>query len=142
MKLLGIIFFNIILGAGFILLNQLVGNCFLKNFLDNQILPIGSTILGFNLAGIIFLIGHITEIESKTNADFSASKRELKHNIYFLGLVFVAILLLLFVNPTPTQYKYVDFGFNALIMTLFFMQFYAVYEILNAVFHLKTTKKS
>lgn len=140
-KIFGIIFFNTIFGALFVLLNQLSNNGFLNNFLSNQILPISATILGFNLTGIIFLAGQISTIESKVGCDFENSKREIKDNIYFMGVIFLILIFLLFINPTPTKYGSLDFCFNSLTVGLFFAQFYAVYEIINAVFLFKEPKK-
>lgn len=133
MKLLGIITFNSLLGVLFTFLGLKSGNDFFCDFLKNQILPISATIIGFNISGVIFLIGHLIQIEG----DFSNTKKEIKHNIFFMCLLFIFIILLLFINPIPFDKSIFDFIYQSLIMTLFFLQLYAVYEIINAVFNLK-----
>lgn len=134
MKLLGIITFNIILGVLFTYFGTSGDSRFLCDFLTNQILPISATIVGFNVSGVIFLMGHLLQIKG----DFSRSKNEIKHNIYFMGIIFVILIFLLFIKPMSFENSLYEFTYQSLIMTLFFFQIYAVYEIISAVFNLKS----
>ncbi|MCX6807349.1 MAG: hypothetical protein NTZ80_00875 [Patescibacteria group bacterium] len=135
-KLLRIITFNIFLGILFTYTGEMGNPQFLSVFLNSQILPISATIVGFNIAGIIFLIGHLLQLRG----DFSNTKKEIMHNIYLVGILFLVILLLLLINPVPTKNMYCDFAFKSTIMTLFFFQIYAVYEIVKAVFTIEPNR--
>lgn len=138
MKLLGIFTFNFILAAIFTLLGMNSKNQFINNFLHNQILPISATLIGFNVTGVFFLIGYLLQIPG----EFTKTMKEIKHNIYIMGIAFITIVLLLFINPLPFENFLFDFLYQSFIMTLFFIQIFAVSEIVNGVISLKNNNRN
>jgi len=139
MKQLKVMLGCIILGIAFIVIDQLIGNGFLEVFLKTQILPICSTILGFSVASVTFLIGKIAETENNTEYNFNKSRKEIKDSICFMIYTYVAIIFLLFLKPS-SGYDCLVLSLNSLIMSLFFIQIYIVHEIINAIFLFKIFK--
>jgi hypothetical protein len=134
MKLLGIITFNLFLGVIFAITGTISNPSFFENFINNQILPISATIVGFNLTGVIFLISHLIQLKG----DFTNTKKELQHNIYFMSILFVLILFILCFDHRNFNNYYASLIYKTIIMSLFFLQLYSVYEILRTIFSINS----
>jgi hypothetical protein len=98
-------------------------------------------LVGFNIAAVIFLIGQLLNLEEKfrNKTVFVNTRREIKHNAYFLLSSFIVCLVLLIIRPGIKEnislsnniFYYLD---NILIITIFILSIFAIYEILKAVF--------
>ena len=144
-RILWVIFFNLILAILLVTIDCYLWSkwVFLTNFFTNQLLPISATILWFNLSGIIFLLGQISWMEM-AGKSFSNSKNEIKHNIIFMGIAFLVMIFLLipynYLKDISMNLGVVFSVYQIIIATIFFMQIFASYEIVMAVFRLKPNK--
>ena len=86
-------------------------------------------------------------LEEKHDTEFLNTRREIKHNAYFLLSSFVICLLLLIFRPdyligVSLSANLPYYEFNVLILTVFELAIFAIFEILKAVFILGRTIKS
>lgn len=88
----------------------------------NGILSISAIIMGFGVSSAVFLLGQLVPIKW----DFSNPIREIRHNLYLMLSLFVGIFfLLLFKQHFPVR---------VIIATSFFLQLFAFFEIIKAIF--------
>lgn len=147
MRFLGFVFIALIFSALILVADFYLPGNYLDNFLENQLMPILATLVGLNIAAVIFLIGGLSDMELKTDnfAVFDNTKKEIKHNIYFILLSLVASFVLLVVKPSVDSTSsvflrslyYVD---SVLLIALFVMTIFAIFEIIGAVFAIKNNK--
>lgn len=141
MRTLGFIFMSLLLAIGLVLLDFYLPGTYLNNFLDNHFIETFAGLVGFNIAAVIFLIGQLMNLEEKfsNKTIFINTRREIKHNAYFLLSSFVSCLILLIIRPDLKEniifreniFYYID---NILVLTFFTLAIFAIYEILRAVF--------
>ncbi len=131
MRVFGIISLNIFVGIFISYLGYIIGNDFLINFLNNQILTISATIIGFNFAVVVFLIGFLLKIDG----DFSKTKKEIKDNIRFMMLMFGMILFFLIIRPKINN-DICNVLYDSLILALFSSQMFSVYEVIDSIFNI------
>ncbi len=139
MRVLGFIFLSLLFASAVVCVDYFLPGDYLIKFLNEQFVEVFATLVGFNIAAVIFLIGQLIVLEEGHNFIFENTRREVKHNSYFLLAAFVISLLLLIFRPDFTEAAPfpVKLGFyiiNILILTLFTLATFALYEILHATF--------
>lgn len=141
MRVLGFIFVSLVIAFGLVGSDILLPGTFLAHFLDNNFIETFAGLIGFNIAAVIFLVGQLMNIEDRLGGkvQFTRTRKEIKHNAYFLLSSFVACLILLVMRPDLNEslpvfgniLYYLD---NVAILTLFALAIFAIYEILRTVF--------
>jgi hypothetical protein len=141
MRILGFIFISLLLATCLVFVDFYLPGTYLDNFLDNHFMETFAGLVGFNIAAVIFLIGQLLNLEEKfrNKTVFVNTRREIKHNAYFLLSSFIVCLVLLIIRPGIKEnislsnniFYYLD---NILIITIFILSIFAIYEILKAVF--------
>lgn len=139
MKIFGIVCLNLIIGFAIACLGILNPE-FTKNFLNNQILQISATILGFSLSGAIFLLSTIIDLELKNSIFFTKTKDEIKQNIYFMIISFILLIVVLFIRSNFESNSNVKFILNGVSFSIFSIQICAVFELIGAIFMIKKDK--
>jgi len=146
MRFLGFIFLSLSFGAIIVALDYFLPGNYLENFLTSYLVETFAIFIGLNTAAIIFLLGQLTEIEFKAGkmSLFSETKIELKHNIYLLIFSFCLALILLIFRPASneldTNFLTIYFFINTtLLVSLFLLAIFALFEILVAVFSINPT---
>lgn len=143
MRILGFIFLSLIISASLVALDFYISGTYLTDFLNDHFIETFASLIGFNIAAVIFLVGQLINIEDRlgSKSSFNNTKKEIKHNAYFLLSSFVISLILLIIRPNlqgvgelkDNVLYYID---NVLIITIFSLAIFAIYEILRAVFFL------
>lgn len=151
MRFLGFIFVSLLISTLIISVDIFLPGKFLINFIDNNYIETFSALIGFNLASVTFLLGQLITIEATTNREslFDSTRKEIKHNSFFLIFSFIASLLLLSFRPdiNLVSYQFTDnityYLINIAVITIFLMALFAIFEILQSVFSIgKFFKKS
>lgn len=137
---LGIVFISLLVSLPIFLIDRFLQTNFLESFLKNQSLQIMGTLVGLNITTTAFLVGHLTNIEINLKKIlFNNSKREIKHNLYFMIVIFLIQLLLLSAIPSvssDTQGWVINLK-SVLIylgLAIFLLSIYALYEMTKAIF--------
>ena len=148
MRILGFIFLSLVLAIILVFADLYLPGTYLNNFLDNHFIETFAGLVGFNIAAVIFLVGQLMSLEDKFGGKtvFVNTRREIKHNAYFLLSSFVMCLVLLVVRPNLKDnislheniFYYID---NIFIITIFTLAIFSIYEILKAVFLLSKPVK-
>lgn len=112
----------LILSVLFNLSESYSGSTLMLNLWGWRILSISAIIMGFTVSSAVFLLGQLFSIKR----DFFKTITQIKHNIYFTIGLFVGIIALLSLKQT--------FLLNVGVMTFFFLQLYALFEIASAIF--------
>lgn len=143
MRILGFIFLSLLISSSLIAADLHLPGSYLTNFLDNHFIETFAALVGFNIAAVIFLVGQLMNLEDRLGIKkgFENTRREIKHNSYFLLSAFVACLVLLILRPdmrgignlSDNIFYYLN---NLLVITIFSLAIFAIYEILRAVFTL------
>jgi len=143
MIFLGYLFLSLIISSLIIFIDYLTNSNFLNNFFDNQLIPTLASLVGFNVAAVIFLVGQLNmfETRNKKSGIFSKTRKEIKHNIYFILIDFVIIFLLLIFRLDQNSLinnnlKIMFLVFNILILALFLLIIFSIFEIMRATFKL------
>lgn len=141
MRFLGVLFLALLLSATTVIVDIFVSGNFLSRFIDNSFIETFASLIGFNLASVTFLLGQLITIEATVNNDsmFDNTRKEIRHNTYFLIATFILSLLLLVFRPEfeatglirQNVWYYI---FNTSVLTIFLMSLFAIYEILKSVF--------
>lgn len=143
MRTIGYIFLSLFISVLIIIGDYFLPGSFLTRFLDNSFIETFAGLVGFNIAAVIFLLGQLIDLEKKIPETdiFQKTRREIKHNSYFLLFAFVASLILLIARPDLGIEQ--SFGinvmyyiFNVFILAIFGLAINAIFEILSAVFTL------
>lgn len=141
MRILGFIFVSLIFGSAIVGLNFYFNGTFLDNFIDHELIPTLATLVGLNIAAVIFLLGHLISVEFHSNKGdiFQETRKELKHNSFFVLYTFLATFILTIFRSsilgfTPKVNSIIHHSTDVAIMTLFFMALIAIYEILHSSF--------
>jgi len=143
MRFLGHLFLSLIISSLIIFVDHLTNSDFLNNFFDNQLIPTLASLVGFNVAAVIFLIGRLdmVEIKNEKAGIFNNTRKEIKHSIYFILIDFIIIFLLLIFKIDSKDLvdnisKIKFFIFNTLILALFLLIIFSIFEIMKATFRL------
>ena len=141
MRILGFIFLSLLLSTGIVLVDFFLPGTYLSGFLNNHFIETFAGLVGFNIAAVVFLVGQLISLEDRVDSKigFINTKREIKQNAYFLLSSFLSCLFLLIIRPDlkldislkNNIFYYVD---NIIIMSLFILAIFAIYEILRAIF--------
>lgn len=144
MRLLGFIFVSLLISIGISTLDFYLPGTFFTDFLNNNFIETFATLVGLNIAAVIFLIGQLTNIEERLAVKYSFinTKKEIKHNVYFLLSSFIVCLILLIIRPNFIEngswnaniFYYLD---NIFVISLFSLAIFAIFEILKTVFLLE-----
>lgn len=138
---LGIFTLLTILALPFLALDYFFGSKFVDDFLRNQSLQIMGTILALNIATAAFLVGHLMDIEAKAQKNiFSNSTREIKHNIYFMLIIFFVQMLVLTLRDSSVVITFSSgkYWFMGCGLVLFFAYLLCLYEITAAIFSVRS----
>lgn len=148
-KFFGYFFISLIIATVLVVIDYFLPGNFLNNFLSNGFLEVFATLVGFNIAAVIFLVGQLLDLELKTDrvGSFSATKKELKHNIYCLLILFcVSVFLLIFFpdfkDPSELSHAKLIFYYidKCLIISIFILSFFNIFEVLKAIFSINSEK--
>ncbi len=141
MRFLGFVFLTLLISTGIVTLDIIIPGKFLINFIDNHYIETFASLIGFNLASVTFLLGQLITIEATINKEsiFDSTRKEIKHNAFFLIFSFIISLLLLTFRPDIGVYEIfrVNISYyviNTLVISIFLMALFAIFEILNSVF--------
>lgn len=138
-RIAGITFILLILTSALCSIDYVVGGSFLFSFLKQNSLEIMGTVLALNIATATFLVGQLMNIELQLKMEvFTKSKREIKHNILFMIIIFVLQLMVLTAIPSDTSTNQVLLIAKPWIYRLslfFFLTYvYALYELSTGIF--------
>lgn len=143
MRILGFIFLSLLVSSSLIAADLYLQGSYLTDFLNNHFIETFAALVGFNIAAVIFLVGQLMSLEDRfgVKRGFAGTRREIKHNSYFLLSAFVFCLILLVIRPDlqvaaglkNNIFYYVD---SLLVISIFSLAIFAIYEILRAVFML------
>jgi uncharacterized membrane protein YphA (DoxX/SURF4 family) len=106
---------------------------FLNNVLEKELLSIMATLLGLILTTSSFLLSNLNKIEMKLkNSFFEEPKKEIKHNLYFMLILFVITLIILIPHfePNTQFYEYKKIG-SISVLLLYLLAFF---ETIKAIF--------
>lgn len=149
MRILGFIFLSLLLATGLVFLDLHLPGTYLNSFITDHFIETFAGLVGFNIAAVIFLIGQLINLEEKFGGKtvFVNTRREIKHNAYFLLSSFVSCLVLLIVRPNLNESLFFHenifyYVANILIIAIFTLAIFAIYEILRAVFLLSKNSLS
>gem|GEM_PF-2769499 len=146
---MGIIFSSIILATLIIVADFYIPGNFLNDFCKNGFIETFATLVGFNFASIIFLIGQLMSIENipGKSYDFSKTKKEIKENSYFLFALFIVSIIFLIVRPDinkdtssviNNKWYYINTFF---LLNFFTLGLFAIFEIVQAIFNINSSSK-
>jgi ABC-type multidrug transport system fused ATPase/permease subunit len=148
MRTIGYIFLSLFISVLIIIGDYFLPGSFLTRFLDNSFIETFAGLVGFNIAAVIFLLGQLIDLEKKMPETdiFQKTRREIKHNSYFLLFAFVASLILLIVRPDLGidqlfGNNVIYYILNVFILAIFGLAINAIFEILSAVFTLGKSQK-
>ncbi len=139
-SILGIIFLCLLLVVPILLIDYFVGNDFLKSFLGGHSISLMGTLLGLNFIIVVFMMQSMTAIEFKIKKKiFDKTKKEIKHNTFFMLVLFVLHFFVLVLTPkvshdTSQIYQSLIFFCKAINLILFSLSFYCIYEVVVAAF--------
>ena len=121
-----------------LLLYHLGSTSYLDNFLKNQMIPLMGTIMALNFAIATSLQSILLNIETiKNETLFPRTKNEINQNLIFMMIIFIIVFVLQVIDsPTRKVFLYPLMGAK---ITLFFIYFYAIYDLNSALF--KISKK-
>lgn len=139
MRFLGFVFVALIFSTGIVWADYLLSGSYLKTFLDDHFIETFATIVGFNIAAVVFLMGQLMVLEDKYALNFERTRKEIKHNTYFLISAFALVLLILvfrpdFIDGLGLKSNGVYHALNVAVISIFSLAVFAIYEILHAVF--------
>jgi len=147
MRLLGHLFLFLVISSLIILVNRSTNSNFLNHFFNNQLIPTLASLVGFSIVAVIFLIGQLDILETKNGKPgiFSKTREEIKHNIYFVLIIFTTIFLLLIFKIDSNSLidnisKIKLFVFEILILAGFLSIIFSIFEIMRATFKLNKKK--
>src|ERR1700691_4665797 len=103
MRVLGFIFVSLIAATAIVALDYYLHGTYLQNFLNNHFIETFAALVGFNIAAVVFLVGQLMILEDKFDGEMVNTRREVKHNAYFLLSSFVICLFLLITRPDLKQ---------------------------------------
>ena len=138
-RIAGIIFILLILTSLLCGIDFIVGGSFIFTFLKQNSLEIMGTVLALNIATATFLVGQLMNIELQLKAEvFTKSKKEIKHNIMFMIVVFVLQLMVLTAIPGDSNTNQILILARPWIyrvaLFLFLTYVYALYELSTGIF--------
>lgn len=143
MRILGFIFISLLISSSLLLADFYLPGHYLSDFLSEHFIETFAALVGFNIAAVIFLVGQLMSLEDRLGVKkaFENTRREIKHNSYFLLSAFVACLVLLIIRPGMLEgagwkmnmWYYLD---NLFVLAIFSLAIFSIYEILRAVFML------
>lgn len=143
MRILGFIFLSLLVSSSLIVADLYLPGSYLTDFLNDHFIETFAALVGFNIAAVIFLVGQLMGLEDRLGVSrgFENTRREIKHNSYFLLSAFFTCLILLVVRPnlkvsTSLEENIFYYGDNLLVIAIFSLAIFAIYEILRAVFTL------
>lgn len=127
LKLLGIVFLNLIVAVGLVATQFLIGGNFLTEFIKNQVPQIMATAMALNIATITFLSGSLVNIERTLKGEkelFKNTRSELKQNIIAMACIYVLNLFVtIFVNNNNVVFgievQYIVLTISLLLTLLF-----------------------
>lgn len=148
MQIIGYIFLSLFISTIIIIGDYFLPGSYLTRFLDSSFIETFAGLVGFNIAAVIFLLGQLIDLEKKIPESdiFKNTRKEIKHNSYFLLFAFVASLILLIARPDlgidiTFGGNIIYYIFNIFILAIFGLAINAIFEILSAVFTLGKSKK-
>lgn len=140
-RLFGYTFLSLILAVVIWICSSNVGNQFLDSFLGIPLLEVMVTLVGLNIAGAIFLLGHLIAITPSQNPSiFKKAKIEIRENLYLMLALLLLSFLLLALNPrdVATVFMQITINFHKIVdvglITIFLLTLFSVYEIVQGVF--------
>lgn len=139
MRFLGFIFVSLLFSTAVVGADYLMPGSYLKTFLDDHFIETFATLVGFNIAAVVFLMGQLMVLEDKYAATFERTRREIKHNTYFLISAFAIVFLVLVFRPdfiygSNFKANAIYHVANVAVISIFSLAIFAIYEILHAVF--------
>ena len=148
MKVVGFFSTFLFLGALVVVLDFYLPGSYLDSFLSNNFVEAFAALIGFNFAAVVFLLGQIASVERELKVEgdsFSKTKREIRHNAYFMLFSFVFSIIVLVVRPDLNEtLSFVGnqgyYVLNVVVLALFGLGVFAIYEILRSAFSLHSHK--
>ena len=145
MRILGFVFVALLVSFGIVGGDYYFSGTYLHEFLSDHFIETFGILVGLNIAGVIFLMGQILNLEASFDTRLSNIRMEIKHNTFFLLFSFAFSLLILvfrpdFINDTPFSSNLIFYLSNLSVIAIFILALFAIYEILSAVFLLGDKK--
>lgn len=146
MYLLGVFTVNFIISTFVTCLDWRYGNGFYSSFFETQSLSVMGTIMGLNIATAAYITGHLADIEARLDKGeiFSKTRRELKHNIILMIILFILHFVILVVTPdyssiqiTGLMGQITKFGLLGVHTLLFSIYLYALFEMTKVMFSIR-----
>lgn len=150
MQILGHIFVAIVVSTAVIIGDYFLPGTFLENFINSNFIETFASLVGFNIAAVIFLLGQLISIEDRfSDKDvFQSTRKEIKHSSYFLLVSFTLSLIILTLRPDlnvadmSLVANKAYFFLNGVSVALFYLAIISIFEILKAVFILGKHQKN
>jgi len=141
-QILGYIFLSIILALGIVIADYFLPGTYLTSFLNDHFIETFAGLVGFNIASVIFLLGQLINLEEriKNKKVFENTRREIKHNSYFLLIAFLLSIVILIIRPdlnsvnSTFSNNILYFSLNTLVLVLFILGIVSIIQILSAAF--------
>src|SRR6185437_16506714 len=130
------IFVSLLLAGVLVALDYYLPGSFLQDFLNNHFIETFAALVGFNIAAVVFLVGQLMNLEEKYNGNMIHTRKEIKHNAYFLLSSFLICLCLLILRPDikidPSFHTNAPYYIlNVLVLSVFGLAIFSIYEILH-----------
>ncbi len=105
---------------------------FIHNFLVKESITVMGVILAINCASACAIYLKLNEQEERIDdgSIYKNTKIEIKHNVLFLIISFVTVIILVFLSSsTKDLYPIIAMVFDAIILIIFNLYIYALYEL-------------
>lgn len=144
----GYFFISLLISGAIVFFSAFSLSNFLDSFLIGNFLSVFATLVGFDMAAVIFFLGQLMIVEGRTSDScFENTKTELKHNIICMIILFFMSFLLLIFYPSSEQIGGLS-GFSLiyfyiikiLIISFFVLAMILIFEILKNIFKLNSKK--
>lgn len=118
-----------------------LGNAFLKDFMDNDILSVLGFITAVGNASTLSILLHLNHLEDETSAKFIRTKKSLRSSAVSLVFIFIVIFVTLIVKPLlPALEIYQAFSNSIGIIGMYF-SLSVLRDITITVFKIPTKKE-
>ena len=139
-KGLGVISTAVLLSIALIFFDIHFGSGSLTKALDGQVIPMLATVLSMGISAMAIAIGNLTSLEMQAKKRiFSNTKREIKHNIFFMiGGLIVSVAVVAFQphinDQSSDNLRLFACALSATNLTVLMLYIYALFDITCIIF--------
>lgn len=142
MQFFGHIFVALLVTSFIVFGDYFLPGSFLKGFIENSFIETFATLIGLNIASVVFLLGQLMVIEGHLSkgAIFNKTRSEIKQNSYFMLFAFAVSVVILSLRPDLNEVnqglvinKWYYLG-NGVVIMLFYLSMVSIFQILKSIF--------